>query len=129
MGGLLPPEKGKEKVMPIEHVKTRRVVHRVEQCGGGEGLSFVLKNQPWCEECRDRIHSVSYTRDVVREIQVFRSAGYSESEISSIYDSIHEERLSTGDYHQTVRRELPRPVHVTVHVGRWVSMAPTKDVA
>jgi len=111
----------------IQMKKVRRIVRSVEQCIAGEGLYFVLKNQPYCERARDRIHSVHYT-EIDREIQVFRSSGYSEQEIAELYDSIHDERKISGDYYRTISRELPRPVHVIVTIGEWTTMEPSKSV-
>lgn len=69
----------------------------------GSSLDFHLVDGPYDEQCKDYIATISFL-DIEKEINVFVDAGYTESMLNELYDSMQD-----GYY-----IELPKPVFVKV---------------
>ena len=92
--------------------KITRQASRIEYRIGS--LEFLLDRPPYCGECRDRIASIQKL-DPVDEIQVFRSAGYSDPEISAVYEQARE--ASRSSRYGSAVLDLPKPVKLSFEVG------------
>lgn len=93
--------------------KTTRQASRVEY-RPGSSLEFLLDRPPYCAECRDRIASIQKV-DPLAEIEILRSAGYSDPEIHDLYSACREAARSSRFGSATV--DLLKPVKLTFSVG------------